>query len=127
MLYILDGNKIIGSYEDDKYEKVKNMNVFWLQVEVPIIIPGENDIPTSNTYTLTYAEKLDSLRFKRGYLLQQTDCGMVTDCPLSEEQKSELHDYRQSLRDFSKDVTEENIDTYKLPDAPEWAITWFKL
>ena len=133
MLYLITNSEIKASYCDFQYEQIKNEpNVFWLNTFIPttktsgLTEEGE-PITIPNTYFLTYAEKVDSLRFKRQWLLDKTDCGVVQDSPLDEERLVELKAWRTDLRNFTQFVTEGNIDTYLLPAPPAWAVGWFKL
>ena len=63
-------------------------------------------------------------RDNRNDLLDATDKYMSTDYPITEEQKKEVSDYRQALRDCTKTFTVEFDDKHQLvqtfPTKPSW-------
>lgn len=65
-----------------------------------------------------YKKKLSTLREQRTQLLKDTDHLMMPDYPISEQEKENLKQYRQTLRDFPAQVTKENIDNIGYPEKP---------
>ena len=64
-------------------------------------------------------------RENRNLLLNATDKYMTTDYPITEEQKKEVSEYRQKLRDCTKTFTEVKFDEYDqlvqtFPTKPSW-------
>ena len=64
-------------------------------------------------------------RENRNLLLNATDKYMATDYPITEEQKKEVSEYRQKLRDCTKTFTEVKFDEYDqlvqtFPTKPSW-------
>lgn len=62
-----------------------------------------------NEYT-----KAKIIRQKRNYLLNKTDKYMISDYPLTKEQKAKVIEYRQMLRDLPKQNGFPNIEIPKL-------------
>ena len=63
-------------------------------------------------------------RENRNLLLNATDKYMTTDYPITEEQKKEVSEYRQKLRDCTKTFTVSFDDKHQLvqtfPTKPSW-------
>jgi hypothetical protein len=64
-------------------------------------------------------------RKNRNDLLNETDKYMTTDFPITEEQKKEVSEYRQKLRDCTKTFTVVEFDEYHqlvqtFPTKPSW-------
>jgi len=64
-------------------------------------------------------------RENRNLLLDATDKYMTTDYPITEEQKKEVSEYRQKLRDCTKTFTEVKFDeshqlVQTFPTKPSW-------
>jgi len=63
-------------------------------------------------------------RKNRNDLLNETDKYMTTDYPITEEQKKEVSEYRQKLRDCTKTFTVAFDDKHQLvqpfPTKPSW-------
>lgn len=64
-------------------------------------------------------------RKNRNDLLNETDKYMTTDFPITEEQKKEVSEYRQKLRDCTKTFTEVKFDerhqlVQTFPTKPSW-------
>tara|TARA_Y100001937_G_C6857444_1_gene214844 strand:- start:49 stop:324 length:276 start_codon:yes stop_codon:yes gene_type:complete len=64
-------------------------------------------------------------RQNRNILLDATDKYMATDYPITDEQKTEVSEYRQKLRDCTKTFTEVKFDEYDqlvqtFPTKPSW-------
>ena len=63
-------------------------------------------------------------RENRNDLLNETDKYMTTDYPITEEQKKEVSEYRQKLRDCTKTFTVAFDDKHQLvqpfPTKPSW-------
>jgi hypothetical protein len=64
----------------------------------------------------TEAEKWDALRRVRFELLALCDWTQVTDAPLTAEQRTAWHDYRQALRDIPQDF--DTPESVIFPEAP---------
>jgi hypothetical protein len=56
------------------------------------------------------------IRDKRDKLLTATDWTQVTDSPLTDENKEEWREYRQKLRDITKD---EDLSLQMFPESPQ--------
>ena len=56
--------------------------------------------------------KADEIRIKRNKLLDETDKYMTTDYPISRDKKTKMKEYRQLLRDITKQEG--------FPDVIEW-------
>lgn len=61
---------------------------------------------------LTISLEWNEVRIARDALIEATDWTQVTDCPLSDEKKTEFLAYRQALRDIPQN--------YSDPDAVVW-------
>jgi hypothetical protein len=65
------------------------------------------------------------LRVKRNELLAETDKYMLSDFPLSTQDRVKYKDYRQYLRDCPKLFNEETVKTAKVKTFVEW-LDWKK-
>jgi hypothetical protein len=65
-----------------------------------------------------FEKKLADLREKRNCLLSETDYLILPDYPVPENYKNEIFKYRQLLRDFTDNITIENIDNAIFPQKP---------
>jgi len=63
------------------------------------------------------AQAWDNLRRDRDERLKETDHTMLSDYPMTEQDKTDMEDYRQALRDFPSSVTDPR-DEYTLPTKP---------
>lgn len=75
-------------------------------IEEPILIPLSEEIYSN--YGL--------LKNKRNLLLNETDKYLITDYPITPENLILVKQYRQELRDFTK-------NNYILPNKPDFVIT----
>lgn len=62
-------------------------------------------------------EKERDIRYHRDNKLRATDVYMLPDFPISEEQKAELLEYRQALRDMPENSAFPDVP---YPKKPEW-------
>ena len=73
---------------------------------------------TSNEHFLVRNRNL------RNELLNQTDRYLLNDYPITEEQKTEVINYRQKLRDFINEnkskYLDDGIDFIEFPKAPDF-------
>lgn len=64
----------------------------------------------------TREEKIQEVRYHRDNKLLATDVYMLSDFPITEEQKAELLLYRQALRDMPENPAFPDIPYPKKPD-----------
>ena len=62
--------------------------------------------------------KMAAIRMQRNAMLTSCDWTQVSDCPLSEEDKTSWANYRQSLRDLPQQEGF-NPDSFEWPERPE--------
>ena len=72
-------------------------------------------------YAKTTSVSPFTIRLSRNFLLDETDCAMTTDAPLTDEEKARYTAYRQKLRDIT-DQAEFSTDaeSVKFPISPEF-------
>jgi hypothetical protein len=63
-------------------------------------------------------ERIEALRIRRNFLLEQSDWTQMNDSPLSNEDKTAWATYRQELRDLSDLDAWPNLDDADWPVAP---------
>ena len=56
--------------------------------------------------------KLEAVRNERNSKLSDTDWAVLPDAPLTDAEKTEVKDYRQSLRDLPQQINDGTIDPY---------------
>jgi hypothetical protein len=66
--------------------------------------------------TFIYEPNLIFLRSTRDQLLTQTDKYLLPDFPITPEQVEIVKEYRQALRDFTK-------NNYEMPEKPSFIVT----
>lgn len=64
---------------------------------------------------MTIFSSVNELREIRNTLLKKTDVLMVSDLPLTPEEKTMVIVYRQNLRDLPSEYNDETVDTAVLP------------
>ena len=71
------------------------------------------EIPTEE---ILFEKKKIFMKFTRNLLLQETDKYLLADYPITPEQLEKVKEYRQALRNFTK-------NDYIMPDRPDFINT----
>jgi hypothetical protein len=69
-------------------------------------------------YKYSYTEQQNLRRLERDAALADSDWTQLLDCPLDGAKIAEFATYRQALRDWPSNFTEENIEDLELPEVP---------
>jgi hypothetical protein len=86
-----------------------------------IIIKGIplNNFPKPETIANNPQELMQAMRFVRGFMLVESDWTQVPDSPLDEVTREQWRQWRQELRDLTKQITIFNIgDYFEVSDPP---------
>lgn len=114
MKVILKNKRLISFYPDDaNIENAYPYNEFEIAIMTDsdfnsLMFPDKKNIYTAEI-NLTQAQKMNAIRQRRNYLLNQSDWTQVPDVALDEQTKAKYQTYRQELRDFPDVVDLNNI------------------
>lgn len=128
MFYILDNNgKVL--FADDQRQRLLDTIAFMPQYLAADIREGELEIGYDGRFYLSgYApqksseEKAAEIRETRDRLLTETDRYMLSDYPITEEERERYRQYRQYLRDIpsAADFPELEVKTFSQWEKNGW-------
>jgi predicted TIM-barrel fold metal-dependent hydrolase len=108
-------------------EIINTSNIDFLQTTSEIINTSNIDFLQTTSQNINLKDMpnklkeayINSLRERRNKLLDETDKYMITDFPISEENKNIIMKYRQELRDFM------NLDIVKIENLSDKTMEYF--
>ena len=124
MFIKLDGETIVDHdyYQHDDFQEEVNVRrltdnngeYIYKYVDGELVELSEQEILE---HPANIERKIEIIRQKRNFKLQQSDWTQMPDSPLSEEDKQIWADYRQELRDLPSNIID--IDNFEWPSIPE--------
>lgn len=88
-----------------------------------------NNFPKPDTVATNPAELMQAMRYVRAFMLAESDWTQVPDSPLDDKVKEQWRNWRQELRDLTKEITIFTVtDFFEVSDPPSkglpthWAI-----
>jgi hypothetical protein len=78
----------------------------------------DSNVSQFNIIDIPLSEKMKKIRSGRNSLLFSTDWMLLEDSPLTENEKLDIMNYRQTLRDFTQNL--EDLDNIVWPEKPSF-------